>query len=133
MQWTRNLGCEKGFTLVLSDCVVRMENYTGVLRCGADELEYELGGIEQGSRVLTPEVARAIEGVRFIADHLKEEDEANNVSFITFSLSTTFLCDKKQRTQDKTSPSSVRNSLCSRRTNCSFLSVWGSLLIVLIL
>ena len=54
--------------------------YTGVLRSGADELEYELSGIEQGIRGMTPEVARAIEGVRFIADHLKEEDEANNVS-----------------------------------------------------
>ena len=56
--------------------------YTGVLRSGADELEYELSGIEQGTRAMTPEVARAIEGVRFIADHLKEEDEANNVSQI---------------------------------------------------
>ena len=54
--------------------------YTGVLRSGAEDLEYELSGIEQGSRALTPEVARAIDGVRFIADHLKEEDEANNVS-----------------------------------------------------
>ena len=61
--------------------------YTGVLRSGADELEYELSGIEQGSRVLTPEVARAIDGVRFIADHLKEEDEANNVSSTVFKLS----------------------------------------------
>ena len=60
--------------------------YTGVLRSGADELEYELSGIEQGTRAMTPEVARAIEGVRFIADHLKEEDEANNVSQIRKSL-----------------------------------------------
>ncbi len=57
-----------------------MENYTGVLRHGAEELEFELNGIEQGSAILTPEVARAIDGVRFIADHLKEEDDANNVS-----------------------------------------------------
>ena len=66
--------------------------YTGVLRSGADELEYELSGIEQGTRAMTPEVARAIEGVRFIADHLKEEDEANNVSQIRITSHYIFIC-----------------------------------------
>ncbi len=57
-----------------------MDNYTGILRHGAEDLEIELSGIEAGTKRLTPEVAKAIEGVMFIAEHLKEEDDANNVS-----------------------------------------------------
>ena len=48
---------------------------TGVLK---DDYELELSP-EQRSQ-FTPEVIKAIEGVRFIAEHLKEEDEAANVS-----------------------------------------------------
>ena len=58
-----------------------MDNYTGILRHGAEDLEIELSGIEAGTKRLTPEVAKAIEGVMFIAEHLKEEDDANNVRY----------------------------------------------------
>ena len=52
--------------------------YSGALRGGPDDLEAELDDLRQHN--YSPEVMKALDGVRFIAEHLKEEDEAANVS-----------------------------------------------------
>ena len=62
-----------------------MGSYSGVMGGGSggggagggpDDLDADLGMRAN----FTPEVIKAIEGVRYIAEHLKEEDDASNVS-----------------------------------------------------
>lgn len=57
-----------------------MGNYPGMMAGGADDLDTDLGPGLATRANYTPEVIKAIEGVRYIAEHLKEEDDASNVS-----------------------------------------------------
>ena len=54
------------------------DNYSPGLRLGADEMTFE--DTQGARRRYPPEIIRALVGVQFIAEHLKAEDEASNVS-----------------------------------------------------
>ena len=57
-----------------------MGGYSGMAQSGPEDLDSDLGANMRARANYTPEVVKAIEGVRYIAEHLKEEDDASNVS-----------------------------------------------------
>ena len=74
MTYDNTLGCQpfgNGGGTSRGDMLGRSEN-------GFDESEFELTEAQRSQ--FNPQVIHAIEGVRYIAEHLKEEDDAANVS-----------------------------------------------------
>ena len=53
--------------------------FSEALQCGAEDMEADMEGGH--SIYMSPEVRKAIEGVKYIAQHLKDEDDNANVSY----------------------------------------------------